>query len=170
MNRINLFLLLGLGLTLSTFAQNTMTPELLWKLKRLSPAGISEDQKNILYSVTEYQVEEGKKTTKKYNPLKLDHFTCYFRSLLPFFFINRSLAMYAIDFSVFLSSLAIFLDRLLFKSKVVFLGKILIFPFSYNVPKVSDFIYSTICFYSCWQSSFTGIIFEFFFSFSLLGK
>lgn len=67
MNRFNLFLLMGLGLTLSTFAQNTMTPELLWKLKRLSPAGISDDQKNILYSVTEYQVEEGKKTTKKYS-------------------------------------------------------------------------------------------------------
>ena len=82
MNRFNLFLLLSLGLTLSTFAQNTMTPELLWKLKRLSPSGISNDGKNILYSVTEYQVEEGKKTTKKYSipikggaPVEIENFT-----------------------------------------------------------------------------------------------
>lgn len=48
------------------FAQNMMTPELLWKLKRINPIGISDDGKNIVYSVTEYQVEKGEKTTKNY--------------------------------------------------------------------------------------------------------
>lgn len=43
-----------------------MTPELLWKVKRLSPVGISLDGKNIIYSVTEYEAETGKKSTKTY--------------------------------------------------------------------------------------------------------
>lgn len=66
MNRLFLSILFCFGLTLLTFAQNMMTPELLWKLKRLSPVGISDDGKNIIYSVTEYEVEKGEKTTKKY--------------------------------------------------------------------------------------------------------
>ena len=59
-----------------------MTPELLWKLKRLSPIGISDDGKNIIYSVTEYQVEKGEKTTKKYmmpvkggNPVEIEDYS-----------------------------------------------------------------------------------------------
>ena len=67
MNRFFIFFSICLGLSVSTIAQNHMTPELLWKLKRVSPAGISKDGKTIYYSVTEYQVEEGKKTTKKYS-------------------------------------------------------------------------------------------------------
>jgi len=66
MNRIWLPVLFCLGSIINTFAQDMMTPELLWKLKRLSPIGISDDGKNIIYSVTEYQVEKGEKTTKKY--------------------------------------------------------------------------------------------------------
>lgn len=30
-----------------SFAQNMMTPELLWKLKRISPVGLSDDGKQI---------------------------------------------------------------------------------------------------------------------------
>ena len=71
MKRLSLFILFCFGLTISTFAQNMMTPELLWKLKRLSPVGISDDGKNIVYTVTEYEVEKGEKTTKKYTiPVK----------------------------------------------------------------------------------------------------
>lgn len=47
--------------------QNMMTPELLWKLKRLSPIGISKDGKSIIYSTTEYKVVEGEKTSKKFS-------------------------------------------------------------------------------------------------------
>lgn len=53
------------GFTFS-YAQNMMTPELLWKLKRVSPVGLSDDGKNVIYSVTEYNVEEGSRTTKTY--------------------------------------------------------------------------------------------------------
>src|SRR5690606_427268 len=71
MKRLSLFILFCFGLTISTFAQNMMTPELLWKLKRLSPIGISDDGKNIVYTVTEYEVEKGERTTKKYTiPVK----------------------------------------------------------------------------------------------------
>lgn len=66
MKRLSLFILFGFGLTISTFAQNMMTPELLWKLKRLSPVGISDDGKNIIYSVTEFQVETEERTTQHY--------------------------------------------------------------------------------------------------------
>lgn len=48
-------------------AQNMMTPELLWKLKRLSPVGISKDGKNIIYTTTEYKVVEGEKVSKKFS-------------------------------------------------------------------------------------------------------
>jgi len=64
--KLKLLLLIGLAFIINSYAQNMMTPELLWKLKRLSPVGISDDGKNIIYSVTEYQVEEGKKTNRKY--------------------------------------------------------------------------------------------------------
>lgn len=61
------FILSSFLLITFTQAQQTMmTPELLWKLKRLSPAGISQDGKSILYSTTEYKVVEGEKITKKF--------------------------------------------------------------------------------------------------------
>lgn len=62
------FTLIGLILINFTQAQeNMMTPELLWKIKRLSPIGISKDGKNILYATTEYKAIEGEKITKKYS-------------------------------------------------------------------------------------------------------
>ncbi|MDX9705509.1 MAG: S9 family peptidase [Weeksellaceae bacterium] len=64
--KLKLVLILGLAFITHSYSQNMMTPELLWKLKRISPVGITDDGKNVVYSVTEYQVEKGEKTTKSY--------------------------------------------------------------------------------------------------------
>jgi len=45
-------------------AQNTMTPELLWKLGRVSPVGMSKDGKNVVYKVSVPSVEENKSNSK----------------------------------------------------------------------------------------------------------
>jgi hypothetical protein len=47
-------------------AQNIMSPELLWKLGRISPLGISKDEKNIIYKVSTPSVEENKSNSKYY--------------------------------------------------------------------------------------------------------
>ncbi|AWA29316.1 S9 family peptidase [Flavobacterium magnum] len=47
-------------------AQNVMTPELLWKLGRLTPMGISADGKSIVYKVSTPSVEENKSNSKYY--------------------------------------------------------------------------------------------------------
>lgn len=47
-------------------AQNVMTPELLWKLGRITPLGISKDGKNIVYKVTTPSVVENKSNSKFY--------------------------------------------------------------------------------------------------------
>ncbi len=43
-----------------------MTPELLWKLGRITPLGISDDGKNVVYKVMSPSVEENKSDTKTY--------------------------------------------------------------------------------------------------------
>ena len=48
-------------------AQNLMLPELLWKLGRISPLGISKDEKNIIYKVSTPSVEENKSNSKYYS-------------------------------------------------------------------------------------------------------
>lgn len=48
-------------------AQNVMSPELLWKLGRISPLGISKDEKNIIYKVSTPSVEENKSNSKYYS-------------------------------------------------------------------------------------------------------
>ncbi len=53
-----------MGLTAS--AQNVMTPELLWKLGRITPLGISKDGKNVVYKVSTPSVEENKSDSKYY--------------------------------------------------------------------------------------------------------
>jgi dipeptidyl aminopeptidase/acylaminoacyl peptidase len=40
------------------YSQTMMTPELLWQVKRVSPLGISADEKDIFYSVTIPNIEE----------------------------------------------------------------------------------------------------------------
>ncbi|MBC7523758.1 MAG: S9 family peptidase [Flavobacterium sp.] len=47
-------------------AQNVMTPELLWKLGRVSVLGISNDKKSIVYKVSTPSVEENKSNSKYY--------------------------------------------------------------------------------------------------------
>lgn len=53
-----------MGLTAS--AQNVMTPELLWKLGRISPLGISKDGKNVVYKVSTPSIKENKSSSKYY--------------------------------------------------------------------------------------------------------
>jgi dipeptidyl aminopeptidase/acylaminoacyl peptidase len=48
------------------FAQNKMTPEILWKLGRVSGLGISKDGKYVLYSVSTPDAAENKSTRKTY--------------------------------------------------------------------------------------------------------
>lgn len=47
-------------------AQNVMTTELLWKLGRVTPLGISKDGKNVVYKVDTPSVEENKSNSKFY--------------------------------------------------------------------------------------------------------
>ena len=54
-------------ISLTTTAQEVMTPELLWKLGRVSPIGISKDGKNIVYKVSTPSVEENKSNSKYYS-------------------------------------------------------------------------------------------------------
>ena len=49
-----------------TNAQNTLTPELLWKLGRVTALGISKDKKSVVYKVSSPSVEENKSSSKYY--------------------------------------------------------------------------------------------------------
>ncbi len=53
-------------LSFSSFSQNRMTPELLWKLGRVSGLGISKDGKYVLYSVSTPNAAENKSSRKSY--------------------------------------------------------------------------------------------------------
>lgn len=50
----------------SVAAQEVMTPELLWKLGRVTALGISNDGKNIVYKVATPSIEENKSNSKYY--------------------------------------------------------------------------------------------------------
>lgn len=47
-------------------AQDVLSPELLWKLGRVTPLGISKDGKNVVYKVSTPSVEENKSSSKFY--------------------------------------------------------------------------------------------------------
>jgi dipeptidyl aminopeptidase/acylaminoacyl peptidase len=64
MKKILLLTLSIMGLTAS--AQQVMTPELLWKLGRVSPLGITKDGKSIVYKVSVPNIEENKSDSKFY--------------------------------------------------------------------------------------------------------
>lgn len=51
----------------SVIAQNVLSPELLWKLNRVSALGISKDGKNIIYKVSTPAVEENKLNSKYFS-------------------------------------------------------------------------------------------------------
>lgn len=59
---ILLLLIINCSLLISnqTFAQNKMTPELLWKLGRVGGIEISPDGTQILFGITYYKIEENK--------------------------------------------------------------------------------------------------------------
>ena len=48
----------------SVCAQNRMTPELLWKLNRVSAVGLSTDSKWVIYGVTSFDIVTNKRTTQ----------------------------------------------------------------------------------------------------------
>jgi len=54
-------------LTTFTFAQNKMTPELLWQLGRVTGLGISKDGQHIIYNVSTPDVAENKSNIKSYS-------------------------------------------------------------------------------------------------------
>jgi dipeptidyl aminopeptidase/acylaminoacyl peptidase len=53
-------------LSFNGFAQNKMTPELLWKLGRVSALGISKDKKQVLYTVSVPDALENKSAKKTF--------------------------------------------------------------------------------------------------------
>ena len=65
MFRIIFIAIISLSISPS-FAQNHMTPELLWSLGRVSAQGITEDGKDVIYSVTHHNAKENTKSTKHY--------------------------------------------------------------------------------------------------------
>ena len=65
MNRSICFILLCL-LTASSYAQNKMTPELLWQLGRVGGLTISPDGKQVVYSVSTPSISENKSSSKRY--------------------------------------------------------------------------------------------------------
>ncbi|HEX9150875.1 MAG TPA: S9 family peptidase [Flavobacterium sp.] len=52
---------------LYTMMQDLMTPELLWKLGRITPLGISKDEKNVVYKVETPSIVENKLDPKYYS-------------------------------------------------------------------------------------------------------
>lgn len=66
--------LLGMGLILTVIAasaQDRMTPELLWKLGRVTGEVVSTDGKNVIYGVTTYDLKENKSSRNLFSvPLK----------------------------------------------------------------------------------------------------
>lgn len=63
-SRVFLFcLIISLGVSR---AQERMTPELLWSLGRVSAIGLSKDNKNVVYQVTTFNIDENKSSRKFY--------------------------------------------------------------------------------------------------------
>ena len=67
--RIEMKIALGFALTLSAFftmAQNVLTPELMWKLKRLSGGSLSPDGKLVLFDLRTYDLAANKGNNELY--------------------------------------------------------------------------------------------------------
>jgi len=50
-------------ISISIYAQDRMTPEILWTLNRVSAQGISEDGSTVYYSTSKYNIEDESRTT-----------------------------------------------------------------------------------------------------------
>lgn len=61
-----LFFISSLIITFHAYSQNNMTPELLWKLGRVSAVGISKDNSGVVYAVSTPDVEQNKSSRKVY--------------------------------------------------------------------------------------------------------
>jgi dipeptidyl aminopeptidase/acylaminoacyl peptidase len=66
MKYIILTIAIAMGIS-NAKAQEVLSPELLWKLGRVTPLGISKDNQSILYKVSVPSVEANKSTTKTYS-------------------------------------------------------------------------------------------------------
>jgi len=58
--------LFTLILFLSAKAQDHMTPELLWELNRVAAVGLTEDNANVIFSVTRYNTTDNSQSTNHY--------------------------------------------------------------------------------------------------------
>ena len=54
-------------MSISASAQEVLSPELLWKLNRVTALGISKDKKSIVYKVSTPSIEENKSNSKLYS-------------------------------------------------------------------------------------------------------
>jgi dipeptidyl aminopeptidase/acylaminoacyl peptidase len=61
-----IFIITLIAMAASASAQQKMTPELLWKLDRVSSLGITTDGKSIIYKVSTPNIEENKSSSKFY--------------------------------------------------------------------------------------------------------
>ncbi len=61
-----IFIVLFVLIDLSLNAQNTLSPELLWQMERVSSVNISPDQKTLLYNSTTYDLNANKGKTVVY--------------------------------------------------------------------------------------------------------
>lgn len=65
MNRFSI-LVASILMTTTVMGQKVMTPELLWQVKKVSPVGVTKDQKNLIYKVTSTNVKTQEDTSKTY--------------------------------------------------------------------------------------------------------
>lgn len=64
--KIQVLLIVFTCMIIGVQAQNKMTPELLWKLNRVSAVGLSTDSKWVVYGVTSFDITTNKRTTNYY--------------------------------------------------------------------------------------------------------
>lgn len=113
-----IFPLLVLMMSLNAFSQQDssrkgeqakqMTPELLFKLGRVSALGITNDEKNIIYKVTQVSVDENKSSSKVY--------------MMP---VNGGTAKEITDYSTLLSDKNVSKDGKVLYSEEVKIAKVL---------------------------------------------
>ncbi|NOJ74988.1 S9 family peptidase [Empedobacter stercoris] len=65
MNRFSI-LVASILMTTTAMGQKVMTPELLWQVKKVSPVGVTKDQKNLIYKVISTDVKTQEDTSKTY--------------------------------------------------------------------------------------------------------
>ena len=57
---------LGLAFSVGAFANEVMTPEKLWELKRVSALGLNKDKTRVIYKVTTPSIEKNSFDSKVY--------------------------------------------------------------------------------------------------------